>query len=121
MGEMTPIVAKPCSEEYCHNQGSCMTSANGNICLCDDGYTGEHCEMPLAKLCSEDFCHNQGSCETSPNGLMCSCYNGYTGDNCEIPPFNCKIGYKKRETRWSDEKKAWCCDNEGIDCPSGGA
>jgi len=32
-------------------------------------------------------------------------------------PYDCEAGYSNWEAGWSEDKKAWCCDNEQKACP----
>ena len=32
-------------------------------------------------------------------------------------PYDCEAGYSNWQDGWSDDKKAWCCDNEKKGCP----
>mmetsp|Transcript_94468 Transcript_94468/g.267192 ORF Transcript_94468/g.267192 Transcript_94468/m.267192 type:complete len:527 (-) Transcript_94468:129-1709(-) len=34
-----------------------------------------------------------------------------------MPPFDCLAGFAKWETKWSAQKKDWCCQNGGRGCP----
>jgi len=41
-------------ESHCNGHGTCIS---GMLCLCDDGYTGEHCtsDTPRPNFLKEDF------------------------------------------------------------------
>lgn len=44
---LVPIIAKenPCDHDPCKNEGQCIEEQNGHYsCLCEKGYSGEHCE-----------------------------------------------------------------------------
>ena len=94
-------------ELVCGQGGNCTN----NTCVCNDGWTGDHCDTPQCAV----GCHPEGGycnipndciCHENWNGTNCSqslcapncssvgsncsnseeciCLPGYTGDNCDI-------------------------------------
>jgi hypothetical protein len=59
----------------CKN-GKCVAP---NTCHCDDGYSGESCEIPV---CDPPCVGGQGAC-IAPN--VCECFYGWSGDQCQLP------------------------------------
>ena len=92
-----------CVRDPCQNGGTCNDSANGFICLCADGYTGDNCEGKILlvpsslifivqstmhfleniKECKSNPCQNNGICKDRVNGYICKCRGGYGGPTCE--------------------------------------
>lgn len=44
----------------CANGGTYMRSAGGFFCLCQSGYTGPHCSVPIS--CDASPCHHAAAC-----------------------------------------------------------
>jgi hypothetical protein len=59
----------PCSPPDCNNHGTC----NNGTCLCDSGWTGSDCAVPLGTCCISN-----GSCETAGN-----CRENITPSDCQ--------------------------------------
>lgn len=53
------------------------------LCLCADGYNGEHCEHEILE-CLSSPCINGGECNEGTNSFSCDCPSGYSGFLCEI-------------------------------------
>jgi len=92
--------------KQCFNQGECVWKTlttksviegynKQMICECQDGFTGEHCEITLQSDSCEMECHNGGKCvyrwESSPKhtkatvrSMGCECPHGFIGPSCEI-------------------------------------
>merc|ERR1711968_246076 len=61
----------------CQGHGYCDESGT---CLCDSGYTGTDCSIPL---CGDNQgCSDKGVCDVN-NTFTCKCYDGFTGPTCE--------------------------------------
>ena len=90
--------------EPCQNGGTCNDSANGYMCLCADGYTGNNCEGKILlvpsslifivqstmhfleniKECKSNPCQNNGTCVDGLNGYTCKCVDGFfSGTHCQ--------------------------------------
>lgn len=50
-----------------------------NKCLCQTGYSGEHCEVADRCITNGVHCKNEGVCEDG----SCGCVNFYQGEHCE--------------------------------------
>ena len=62
----------------CQNGARCIQGFNSYTCECDDGFTGENCDLYV--ICNEVEC-NSGTCNA--NGT-CDCYPGFEGGSCEV-------------------------------------
>ncbi|PAV61443.1 hypothetical protein WR25_01780 [Diploscapter pachys] len=58
---------------YCSGKGQCVD----NICICNMGYIGFNCSIPIGCECSE-----HGVCDIFNR---CNCLEGWTGKNCSTP------------------------------------
>ncbi|XP_046397627.1 basement membrane-specific heparan sulfate proteoglycan core protein-like isoform X3 [Ischnura elegans] len=69
---------------HCHNNGICQeaSTANGFVCICPSGFSGEQCEM-VGEACFPGACHNGGTCMNGDGGLKCLCPMGKKGQRCE--------------------------------------
>ncbi|XP_031635123.1 sushi, von Willebrand factor type A, EGF and pentraxin domain-containing protein 1-like isoform X2 [Contarinia nasturtii] len=81
----------------CGPHGICVQE-NGNrhlySCLCEDGFTGSHCEQQYS-LCVSAPCHNNGQCvQVNSTSFKCEkCPDRFTGDTCEIEISSCSNDY----------------------------
>ncbi|XP_077986214.1 uncharacterized protein LOC144440704 [Glandiceps talaboti] len=89
-----------CEDDPCQN-GTCNNYRTGYNCTCDEGWTGDICNMTY---CDDDPCENGGTCQNEEDGYYCNCTAGFSGTNCEID---------------LDECEAEPCENDGqcIDRP----
>ena len=85
-GDFCDISVPLCTDDFCTN-GTCQEQADGGspTCLCDPGFTGEHCE--LLNNCDIISCLNGGTCVTDGEGPIsepiCQCLPDFSGPNCE--------------------------------------
>ncbi len=64
----------------CSNQGTCMTtSSTGFRCVCDPGYQGSYCQLPINE-CATNPCQNGARCEDKVGYYTCKCRPGYEGE-----------------------------------------
>ncbi|XP_070175573.1 delta-like protein D [Littorina saxatilis] len=77
-----PVDINECASSPCQNEGSCVDQVNAYTCICQDGYTGTHCETDVDE-CACDPCQNGGSCVDQVNSYWCNCLNNNFGIHCE--------------------------------------
>ena len=67
--------SNPCLSSPCQNNGTCAYSANTNTltCLCEDEFSGPHCEIDL---CARLNCPSNSMCI---RGESCQCLAGFQG------------------------------------------
>ncbi|KAI6645822.1 protocadherin Fat 4-like [Oopsacas minuta] len=53
----------------CQNEGVCMNSYNGFSCVCQSGFTGETCEIPIS--CEVNSCPDSEMCVDTVDGFDC--------------------------------------------------
>ena len=59
-------------------------------CLCQEGYIGEKCEIPLNK-CEDSPCKNGGTCNLKTGSdYECLCLDNWTGPTCEQDVNECE-------------------------------
>lgn len=73
-----PVCDPPCVN------GSCRS---GNVCSCQQGWTGSRCEVPITG-CDPVCVH--GFCRELFGGLRCTCEQGWTGTACD----ECAFGHE---------------------------
>ena len=85
-----------CVSEPCLNDGTCEDGVGGYVCRCNEGVTGdlcqvlcpegqvgEFCEVPV-RYCSSASCSNGGTCVEAIGGFSCACPVTHTGARCEL-------------------------------------
>lgn len=65
--------------------GTCNDTSNTEvICLCSEGWTGDHCEI-MINYCENITCENRGVCRRLFLTFTCDCVDkDYSGRYCEI-------------------------------------
>ncbi|XP_030906505.2 sushi, nidogen and EGF-like domain-containing protein 1 isoform X4 [Melopsittacus undulatus] len=71
-----------CQSQPCLNGGQCKDRIAEFLCLCEPGYTGQHCESDTDECLSEP-CKNGGNCQDLPASFTCYCPEGFVGSQCE--------------------------------------
>ena len=67
--------------------GSCTVP---NECICDEGYTGESCDVDIDVCGHQQPCAMGSTCtNTGPEQYVCSCAAGFTGQNCDTEINEC--------------------------------
>lgn len=111
--DRSPIFCAFCAANgsTCNYHGTCGDNTTFNACMCDVGYTGEHCERcdyfhypqdvdtPTCTPClSTDKCGGHGTCNplngscicdfpfAGSNGTCNACVDGYWGPSCTMCP-----------------------------------
>jgi hypothetical protein len=69
-----------CNETICEH-GHCVKDFDQGKCLCQLGWTGEHCQTDINECEQENNCSkNKSICEDHPHGFYtCRCHAGFTG------------------------------------------
>ena len=111
----------------CSNHGSCSDSGGVAVCVCEDGYAGQHCAacadgyqdnnqngtcLPTCTTMALD-CSNHGSCSDSDGVAVCVCEDGYAGQHCAA----CANGYQDND---QDGTCRPSCTNVVMDCSGHG-
>jgi hypothetical protein len=64
------------------NNGSCVNGENTFSCACDEGYSGEYCEMDVDN-CVGVVCLNSAPCQDALGHFECLCPPNYFGKLCD--------------------------------------
>ena len=79
-GDTGPPEGDPCDGITCSGLGSCVVTAEGASCICNEGFVegpGLTCENP----CAGETCSGFGTCEVLATGeARCRCDDGYSPD-----------------------------------------
>ena len=71
-----------CDPNPCQNDGNCIDGINSFTCDCEDGFSGDVCEINIDD-CLPDPCVNGGTCTDGINTFTCNCGFGFTGEICD--------------------------------------
>ena len=77
--ERSEAVSDPGCANFCV-RGSCWTWQGRARCDCEDGWTGERCEVSLC----HNFCLHQANCLVIEDQPECLCQPGHHGDRCQL-------------------------------------
>ncbi|KAM9542895.1 sushi, nidogen and EGF-like domain-containing protein 1 isoform 3-T3 [Guaruba guarouba] len=80
-----------CQSQPCLNGGQCKDRIAEFLCLCEPGYTGQHCESDIDE-CQSEPCKNGGTCQDLPASFSCYCPEGFVGTQCETEVDACESG-----------------------------
>ena len=69
-----------CTENpgICKNGATCSNKEDGYICICVNGWIGEHCDINQDD-CESEVCYNGGTCIDHIGYYSCICPHGKTG------------------------------------------
>lgn len=111
-----------CSQNPCHNGGTCRDLVNDFYCDCKNGWKGKTCHsrkcwgpksfLPLSSVggrgsagahieilppgdsqCDEATCNNGGTCYDEGDAFKCMCPGGWEGTTCNIGNFLPPVGF----------------------------
>ena len=98
---LTEALATSIIATFFFNLGNCVDKVNDYSCVCNAGFTGKHCDVPITS-CSDDSCFPGVPCTENINSISCgSCPSGFTGDGK-----NC-IGRMKRICKFKTLKQCF--------------
>ncbi len=77
-------IRDPCfNNDACGDNGKCVATASDTTsCICNEGFTGTQCEMPIANPCEPNPCMNEGKCVPMGETFVCECEAFYSGPTC---------------------------------------
>ena len=71
-----------CDPNPCLNGGTCIDGVGSFTCDCEDGYSGDTCEINIDD-CDPNPCQNGGTCNDGVNMFTCVCEDDFTGETCD--------------------------------------
>ena len=86
----TGIAAATCTNDTCHNNGTCIQTVDGGVeCECGEYWRGERCQVIYSPSCHNSPCVNNGTCipgnTTHPLHCLCDDSHGdVIGSYCEV-------------------------------------
>ena len=95
LGERCEMIDDPCVGAVC-DHGECRVTGQGHGCICDQGWSGDHCDVTMEtskprSLCHPSPCYPGVSCSTEDWFFSCGpCPPGLAGDGitCVGEPCN---------------------------------
>ena len=97
----------------CQNGGTCLDEVGMYTCLCQDGFTGKHCETDIDE-CLSSPCRNGATCNQYVNSYTCSCPAGFSGVNCQTNDQDCTESSCMNNGTCIDAVNSYTCV-----CPAG--
>ena len=65
----------------CNGRECLDCSCENSICVCKDGWSGDHCQTPFCV--NRSTCSNHGNCKQTVHNINCDCDTGYAGPRCK--------------------------------------
>ncbi|XP_074834251.1 neurocan core protein [Carettochelys insculpta] len=90
----TLVPSEPCENNPCLHGGTCQANGTVYSCTCDQGFTGENCEIDIDD-CLSSPCQNGGTCIDEINSFVCLCLPSYGDSLCEKDTEGCDHGWHK--------------------------
>ena len=84
------VAVDNCDPNPCQNDGNCIDGINSFTCDCEDGFSGDICEVNIDE-CASFPCLNGGTCIDGVNTFTCQCVPDFTGVACETSKYVCHI------------------------------
>ena len=69
----------PCHPNPCLNGALCFESGEEALCVCQDGFDGDLCQIDVND-CQSHPCQNGGTCVDGVNSYTCRCPRGFSGE-----------------------------------------
>uniref|UniRef100_A0A8C6L8Y8 Sushi, nidogen and EGF like domains 1 n=1 Tax=Nothobranchius furzeri TaxID=105023 RepID=A0A8C6L8Y8_NOTFU len=98
-----------CLSQPCLNGGSCLNKIGSYQCLCQDGFSGNRCQIEQDG-CESSPCLNGGVCRGHRQNYVCMCKDGFFGERCQMLEDPCVLKPCGNRGRcWSDRRGNYNC------------